>query len=41
VVPARVERIVSLWPETTRTLFALGVEDKIVGLDTYSRTCPS
>jgi len=39
-IPAKVERIVSLWPEATRVLFALGVEDKIVGLDSYSKTCP-
>ncbi len=39
-VPAKVERIVSLWPEATRTLFALGVEDKIVGLDSDSKKCP-
>ena len=39
-VSPRVERIVSLWPEVTRVLFALGVEDKIVGLDSYSKTCP-
>jgi iron complex transport system substrate-binding protein len=36
----KAERIVSLWPEATRILFALGIGDKIVGLDTYSRTCP-
>jgi iron complex transport system substrate-binding protein len=36
----KAERIVSLWPEATRVLFALGVGDKIVGLDTSSRTCP-
>jgi len=39
-VPPRVERIVSLWPEATRVLLALGVEDKVVGLDSYSKTCP-
>ncbi|RLF63363.1 MAG: hypothetical protein DRN30_06675, partial [Thermoplasmata archaeon] len=39
-IPAKVERIVSLWPEATRVLFALGVEDKVVGLDSYSKTCP-
>jgi len=39
-VPPRVERVVSLWPEATRVLLALGVEDKIVGLDSYSKTCP-
>lgn len=39
-VPAKVERIVSLWPEATRVLFALGVEDKIVGLDSDSKKCP-
>ncbi|WP_202320069.1 ABC transporter substrate-binding protein [Archaeoglobus neptunius] len=36
----KVERIVSLWPEATRVLFALGVEDKIVGLDSDSKKCP-
>jgi iron complex transport system substrate-binding protein len=36
----RAERIVSLWPEATRVLFALGVGNKVVGLDTHSRTCP-
>jgi iron complex transport system substrate-binding protein len=36
----KAERIVSLWPEATRVLFALGVGDRIVGLDTSSRTCP-
>jgi iron complex transport system substrate-binding protein len=36
----KVERIVSLWPEATRVLFALGVGDRVVGLDTHSRTCP-
>jgi len=36
----KAERIVSLWPEATRVLFALGVGDKVVGLDSSSRTCP-
>jgi len=36
----KVERIVSLWPEATRVLFALGIGDRIVGLDSYSKTCP-
>ncbi len=37
---SKAERIVSLWPEATRVLFALGVEDKIVGLDSDSKKCP-
>jgi len=36
----KAERIVSLWPEATRVLFALGVGNKVVGLDSSSRTCP-
>jgi len=36
----KAERIVSLWPEATRVLFALGVGDRVVGLDSSSRTCP-
>jgi len=36
----KAERIVSLWPEATRVLFALGVGDKVVGLDSSSQTCP-
>lgn len=36
----KVERIVSLWPEATRVLFALGVENKIVGLDSDSKKDP-
>jgi len=36
----KAERIVSLWPEATRVLFALGAGDKIVGLDSSSRICP-
>jgi iron complex transport system substrate-binding protein len=39
-IPKKVERIVSLWPEATRVLFALGVGDKIVGLDSNSKKCP-
>jgi len=39
-IPAKVERIVSLWPEATRVLFALGEGDKIVGLDSDSKKCP-
>ncbi len=40
VCVAKAERIVSLWPEATRVLFALGVGDKVVGLDSHSRTDP-
>jgi iron complex transport system substrate-binding protein len=36
----KAERIVSLWPEATRVLFALGVGDRVVGVDSSSRTCP-
>jgi len=36
----RAERIVSLWPEATRVLFALGVGNRVVGVDSASRTCP-
>jgi len=39
-ISGKIERIVSLWPEATRVLLALGVENKIVGLDSYSKTCP-
>lgn len=39
-VPAKVDRVVSLWPEATRVLYALGAGGKIVGLDTDSKTCP-
>ena len=39
-VPAKVDRVVSLWPEATRVLYALGVGDKLVGLDGDSKTCP-
>jgi|Deesub1362B_J571_1020462.scaffolds.fasta_scaffold01942_6 iron complex transport system substrate-binding protein len=36
----KVERIVSLWPEATRVLFALGVQNKLIGLDTDSKRDP-
>lgn len=36
----KAERIISVWPEATRVLFALGVGNKIVGLDGHSATCP-
>jgi len=36
----KAERIVSLWPESTRVLFALGVGGRVVGVDSASRTCP-
>ncbi len=35
VVPSRVERILSLQPEITRILVALGVADRLVGLDYF------
>lgn len=37
-VPEKVDRIVSLWPEATRVLVALGVNDKIVGVTTMGDT---
>ena len=36
----KAERIVSLWPESTRVLFALGVGGRVVGVDSASRICP-
>ncbi len=39
-IPKKVDRIVSLWPEATRVLFALGLQKKIVGLDTDSKKDP-
>jgi len=39
-LPSDVESVVSLWPEATRTLYALGVKNKIVGLDSDSIKCP-
>ncbi len=39
-IPKKVNRIVSLWPEATRVLFALGVQNKIVGLDSDSKKDP-
>lgn len=39
-LPEKVEAIVSLWPEATRVIYALGAQDMLVGLDSHSRTCP-
>lgn len=36
----KADRIISLWPEATRVLFALGAGDRIVGLDSFSLKCP-
>lgn len=38
--PAKVERIVSLWPEATRILVALGEEDKIAGVSNNEQGDP-
>jgi len=40
ILPHEADRVVSLWPEATRVVFALGAEDKIVGIDSSSKTCP-
>lgn len=39
-LPDRIGRLASLWPESTATLYALGLGDKIVGVDSYSNTSP-
>jgi len=39
-LPQRVEKIASLWPEATRVVYALGEQNKLVGVDSASRTCP-
>lgn len=36
-VPAKVERIISLEPETTRIIIALGAGDRLVGIDFFLR----
>jgi iron complex transport system substrate-binding protein len=40
VVPAEPRRIVSLLPSHTETLFALGVGDRVVGVDDFSNVPP-
>lgn len=37
VVPGRIERIISLSPEATRVIVALGAGDKLVGIDFFLR----
>ncbi len=39
-VPATIEKVVSLGPDSTRILVALGDKEKIVGVDGYSKLCP-
>lgn len=39
-IPAKINRIVSLWPEATRTIFALGEQNKIVGIDGSMKADP-
>lgn len=39
-VPVTIERIVSLGPDSTRILVALGDKEKIVGVDPSSKLCP-
>ncbi|MBC7114946.1 MAG: iron complex transport system substrate-binding protein [Archaeoglobi archaeon] len=39
-IPSKVERIVSLSPDATRILVALGEEEKIVGVESYAKRCP-
>ena len=36
-VPRPIERVVSLFPEPTRVIIALGIADKLVGVDDYSK----
>lgn len=39
-LPGKIKTIVSLWPEATRVIYALGAQDMLVGVDTDSKTCP-
>jgi len=39
-IPAKVERIASLWPEATRIIIALGKEEQIVGIDSMEKKDP-
>lgn len=39
-IPVRVERVVSLWPEATRVVIALGVGDKLVGVSLWDTKDP-
>ncbi len=39
-VPEKVDRIISLWPEATRIIIALGQGEKIVGVDSPEKTDP-
>ncbi|WP_456329316.1 ABC transporter substrate-binding protein [Archaeoglobus sp.] len=39
-IPAKVERIVSLSPDATRILIALGEGKKVVGVESYAKRCP-
>ncbi|HHV24981.1 MAG: ABC transporter substrate-binding protein [Methanosarcina sp.] len=39
-VPTTIDKVVSLGPDSTRILVALGDKEKIVGVDGYSKLCP-
>ncbi len=39
-IKGKIDKVISLWPEATRVLFALGANEKIVGLDSDSKKCP-
>lgn len=39
-LPEKVKSIVSLWPEATRVIYALGAQDMLVGVDSDSKSCP-
>ena len=38
-IPRPIERVVSIQPDVTRVMIALGECDKLVGVDSYSKTC--